>query len=108
MREAFFSCFLSVNVMISCWVLNIVRVKFHSFGLPQSLSLGYVDLNSLLSSLNVMISCYVLALWVLNMRVKFHSLGLPQSLSLEMEIRIYLLLPVKRVTFEAMFTLMRR
>ena len=107
MREAFFSCFLSVNVMISCWVLNIVRVKFHSFGLPQSLSLGYVDLNSLLS-LNVMISCYVLALWVLNMRVKFHSLGLPQSLSLEMEIRIYLLLPVNRATFEAIFTLMRR
>ena len=67
-------------------------------------SLNYVDL----LSVNVMISCYALALWVLNMIVKFHSLGLPQSLSLEMEIRIYLLLPVKRATFEAIFTLMRR
>ena len=66
-----------------------------------------MDLNSFLS-VNVMISCYVLALWVLNMTVKFHSFGLQQSLSLEMEIRIYLLLPVKRATFKAIFTLMRR
>ena len=83
------------------------RFQFHRF------SANYVDLNSHMReafffSVNVMISCYVLALTVLNMRVKFHSCGLPQSLSLETEIRISLLLPANRATFEAIFTLMSR